>query len=245
MQGGCEISSQLADAIRTASVHVAIFSPRYAESEWCLNELLLMLKSDVPIIPVFYRVSPANVRWMQGLYGEALRTHEKKGRQDPSTIEEWRNALRQVADKSGFELQKDNDGEELVLELLYEVVECLLERVPKPDLYVAEYPTGLDDKLKDFEDTVQLTQQQGRKPQILGIVGLGGVGKTTVATAFFNKKKSDYDRSCFLCDVRDHTTNGSLHLLQSQLLNSLIGFNKQVNSVREGKGMLIEPLKSC
>lgn len=71
------------------------------------------------------------------------------------------------------------------------------------------------------------------------------MGKTTLAKEFFNKKKSVYDRSCFLCDVRDHTTNRSLHLLQSQLLNSLIGFNQHVNSVDEGKGMLIEPLKSC
>jgi len=39
---------------RTASIHIAIFSPRYAESTWCLNELVLMLESRSTIIPVFY-----------------------------------------------------------------------------------------------------------------------------------------------------------------------------------------------
>jgi putative protein kinase ArgK-like GTPase of G3E family len=96
----------------------------------------------------------------------------------------------------------------LELELLDKVVKCLSEMVKKPDLYVAEYPTGLDDKLKDFEDTVLLQQQQSGKPQILGIVGLGGVGKTTLAKEFFNRKKSDYHKSCFLSDVRDNAAKG-------------------------------------
>ena len=42
------------------------------------------------------------------------------------------------------------------MELLDKVVECLLKMVKKPDLHVAEYPIGLDCKLKDFEDTVLL-----------------------------------------------------------------------------------------
>jgi len=84
MQPGYQISSQVERAIRTASVQLANFSPSYAESDWCLNELLLMLESNAPIIPVFYRVKPSEVRWMLGLYGEALQTHERKGRYDPN-----------------------------------------------------------------------------------------------------------------------------------------------------------------
>jgi len=108
MRQGYQISSQIERAIRTASVQLAIFSPRYAESDWCLNELLLMLESNAPIIPVFYRVKPAEVRWMMGLYGEYLQKHETKGRYDPNTIKKWRNALHQVASNSGFELETCN-----------------------------------------------------------------------------------------------------------------------------------------
>jgi hypothetical protein len=118
LQEGYSLSSQIEDAIRTASIHVAIFSPRYAESAWCLNELLLMLESRAPIIPVFYRVTPPQVRWNRrdGVYAQALRrleekrvydpqTHETKLRYESNTIENWRNALSAVADISGFELE--------------------------------------------------------------------------------------------------------------------------------------------
>ena len=52
MQAGYNITSQIAQAVRNATVHVAIFSPRYAESDWCLNELVLMLETQAPIITV-------------------------------------------------------------------------------------------------------------------------------------------------------------------------------------------------
>jgi len=122
MQPGYSIPSQINDAITTASVHVAILSPRYAESYWCLKELVLMLETKAPIIPVFYRVTPAEVRWTQGKdgnYAQALQqlakkktydpqAHKKKLRYDSSTIENWRNALARVADNSGFELEVRN-----------------------------------------------------------------------------------------------------------------------------------------
>jgi hypothetical protein len=47
LQEGENMTPQIEGAIRTASVHVAIFSPRYAESSWCLKELEQMLESGV------------------------------------------------------------------------------------------------------------------------------------------------------------------------------------------------------
>jgi len=110
---------------------------------------------------------------------------------------------------------------------------------------VAKYPTGLDEKVKDFENTVLLQQQQHRgKPQIVGIVGLGGVGKTTLAKELFNRKSSDYGTSCFLFDVRDNATKGLLNSLQSKLLNSLTGLNKAIDSIDEGIEILKKHLSA-
>lgn len=66
LQQGDNMTAQVEGAIRTASVHVAIFTPTYAESSWCLDELVLMLESGSTIIPVFYKVEPLDLRWTRG-----------------------------------------------------------------------------------------------------------------------------------------------------------------------------------
>jgi hypothetical protein len=115
LKEGQNISSQIEDAIRDADVHVAIFSPTYAKSNWCLDELVLMKNSRAIILPVFYKVDPSVVRRTvkEGAYAEALQQLEKKTthdsetgkekpRYDSHTIQNWRNALSYVADLSGF-----------------------------------------------------------------------------------------------------------------------------------------------
>jgi len=66
-------------------------------------------------------------------------------------------------------------------QLRVDVVQLVLEKIAKPPLYVSEYPTGLDGKVRDFKKRVLLQQPESGKAKVVGIVGLGGVGKTTLA----------------------------------------------------------------
>jgi hypothetical protein len=61
MQPGDSLIPQIQGVVGTALVHVAVFSPRYAQSRWCLDEIL-MLKSGKTSIPVFYNVNPTELR---------------------------------------------------------------------------------------------------------------------------------------------------------------------------------------
>lgn len=258
LEQGDYLTPQIHDAIQSASVYVAIFSGGYADSTWCLNELVEMLETKKVIIPVFYHVEPSELRWTRskkGKYTEALdkleqktdedpQTHENKLRYNSSQIENWRQALSNVAGISGFELKSCNGDEG---ELVDKVVKQVLKKVKKPALDVTKYPTGLDDKVNRFENTVLLQLGQRGKPQIFGIVGLGGVGKTTLAKEIFNRKNSDYSMSCFLSDVRDNAGKGHLLSLQRKLLRSLNVSDmaiERVDSVDEGKAMLKMHLSS-
>lgn len=123
---GNDFPSQIQEAIRTASVHVAIFSRGYAESEWCLNELFYMLESGVPIIPIFYHVQPADLRRTQsgdGVYSMGLRRLEPQ--YDSTTLQKWRDALSRVSHISGLDLQDTCNGDE------GELVEKVVQRVSK------------------------------------------------------------------------------------------------------------------
>lgn len=138
MQVGEDLKAQIERAIATANVHAVIFSPNFASSSWCLEELHQMLESGAPIIPVFYHVKPAellrtrcregwfaqvikNIPWLHqdGIYASALRdlkrkwtydpqTQRKKPRYDPGTLEKWSSALSRAANISGLELEACN-----------------------------------------------------------------------------------------------------------------------------------------
>jgi hypothetical protein len=120
LQKGVKVKPQIEEAIQTAPLHIAVLSPRYAESSWCLNELVLMLESRKRILPVFYGVKPSDLRRTRGgdgVYARSLDVLEKKRTwdsqplYDSNTIKKWRDALSEVADISGFELKACNGDE--------------------------------------------------------------------------------------------------------------------------------------
>lgn len=129
-----EVTPRMEDAISLASLQIAIFSPNYATCKWSMDTLVKMTKSEAPILPVFYKVEPFHLRFTRkdhkGPYAQSLRAHEEKGRYDSQIIEAWRDALCDVSNISGFQLEESNGGQEV---LLGKVVDSVFKTcLPRP-----------------------------------------------------------------------------------------------------------------
>ncbi|GLJ15337.1 hypothetical protein SUGI_0251510 [Cryptomeria japonica] len=150
----------------------------------------------------------------------------------PEKLQEWKEALHNVSFYTG-EIIRNEDDE---MRLLKNIVNCVLKLKHDVPLTVAKHPVGLKEIVEDFEmNTLQSARGDAR---IVGIWGMGGSGKTTLAKELYNKRLPSMDRCSFVFDVRDSAAKGLLHKKQIQLLKDLVVQNQTFDNTEEGKEIL-------
>lgn len=101
LRRGDEISSALLEAIRGSKLSLIVFSKDYADSRWCLEELVEILECKRTIgqivIPVFYQVDPCDVCNQTGEFGDSFAKLESRFK---DRMKRWRDALAEAADMS-------------------------------------------------------------------------------------------------------------------------------------------------
>ena len=81
---------------------------------------------------------------------------------------------------------------------------------------------------------------------MVGIHGLVGIGKTTIAKAIYNRIVDHFEGSCLLEDVREksRTNDGIIQLQENLLSKILLDKHLKVDSVAKGINMIQEKLHS-
>ncbi|KAH9319811.1 hypothetical protein KI387_021580, partial [Taxus chinensis] len=198
IKAGDKISERLKRAIEETDIHIPVLSPNYAKSAWCLKEVTEMSKSKGLIIPLFYGVEPADVRYPdQRKYAAAFWYHSMKGRHKPETINEWKTALKRVSSLSGWSLQTTSGYEgKLVKRVVFDVLNTL-NNVP---LNVTNYAVGLKNQMDAVIDLLKIGVND--RAITVGIWGGGGIGKSTLAKAIYNDIFRKFEAVSFVSDVR-------------------------------------------
>ncbi|KAL4561979.1 hypothetical protein LXL04_034165 [Taraxacum kok-saghyz] len=222
---GEDLKPELKSAIKASKASIIVLSNNYAASTWCLDELVLILEQRVTsnhiVIPVFYHVEPAHVRWQEGSFGDSMAKYREmmeaesdanKRSQWAQKIDRWNKALREVADLKGKDVKGRHE-----MEFIEEIVKDIHRRLrissrsPLPQLIGMVYSI-------DFV-TSWLKDASSHTSDILTILGIGGIGKTSLAKYIYGLHCNDFHTSSYIEDISrrcDGKFNGLLDI-QKQL----------------------------
>ncbi|KAL0536405.1 hypothetical protein IC582_025353 [Cucumis melo] len=248
LKRGMQISQELCEAINGSRFFVVAFSKNYASSSWCLDEVVQIMScmeggKGQMVWPLFYHIDPSEVRKQTGVFGEAYIVHKERFKEDLKKVERWREALTKAANLSSWHLYDSScDEATLVKEIVHEIS----TKLNKTLLTIAKNPVGISSHIEKLNSALDLETNDVR---MIGIYGLGGIGKTTVAKAVYNCIAYRFEGCSFLPNIKEKcnfSRDDELTKLQESLLQDilLIKMHRSISFSDEGSNVLRHRLRN-
>ena len=116
---------------------------------------------------------------------------------------------------------------------IQEIVENVTKLTSKKNLLLEKYLVGIDSSV---EEIYQKLSMKSNDVRVIGICGMGGIGKSTTAKVFYNMYCNNFDVSCFVDDVKQHSQEGSypFPLFQQLWVKLFERMDYKVNNVESG-----------
>nr|GEZ58350.1 Toll/interleukin-1 receptor (TIR) domain-containing protein [Tanacetum cinerariifolium] len=242
---GESVGPVLLKSIKESSHAVVIFSKNYAYSSWCLDELVHIMKCRAEkgqiVIPIFYDVEPTEVRKQIREFGKAFaklikmnvwrKLFAKQETKNVIKVEMWRKAIVDASNIFGLEPKHVANGHEAAV--VQKIADAISDNLLSSNYSnIDEELVGMSDRVKDMISKLEIGTCSVR---MVGIWGVGGGGKTTLATSVYMKIKDRFQGHCIIDNIREESSKHSLKTLQEKLLTSVLKTEVEVQSEKEGK----------
>ncbi|KAI9085171.1 hypothetical protein K1719_032882 [Acacia pycnantha] len=126
---------------------------------------------------------------------------------------------------------------------IVDIVKHVCHILDKKDLFICKHPVGVNSRMQEL-----IRMSKSHSPNhvvVLGIQGMGGIGKTVIAKAVYNEIGPNFESKTFLSNIREvwEQDRGPV-CLQQQLLSEICKTTKmEIQCIESGKNILKERLR--
>ncbi|KDP42428.1 hypothetical protein JCGZ_00225 [Jatropha curcas] len=224
LQKGTEITPALKQTIQESCISIVIFSKNYADSPWCLDELVVINecreKSGQIVLPVFYRVDPSDVQELRGPFARALARLLKDHSDSSHNLGGWCHALKTISNDLSAFVSNEIKNDQMLVQRIVNRVSEILSHMPSNASYHDKL-VGIDSRVEEVISLLDV--DVNNRNWRIGIWGMAGIGKTTLAGIVFSQIKVKFDAHCFVSNVKVQIRKETEIVLRDKIIRSLLG----------------------